>query len=47
MLEPDDDDFHDLVEAGHSSMDFWDNSPDDEDWNEQERKRPETNQDPF
>lgn len=25
--------FSDLVEAAHSSLDFWDNPLDDEDWN--------------
>lgn len=29
-----DDIFDDLLQAAHSSLDFWDNSFDDEDWNE-------------
>jgi hypothetical protein len=27
-------DFYDLLEASESSLDFWDNPYDDEDWNE-------------
>jgi hypothetical protein len=28
------DSFHDLLSAAHSSLEFWDNPLDDEDWNE-------------
>jgi hypothetical protein len=33
VLTPEEDDFHDLVDAAASSTDFWDNPMDDEDWN--------------
>jgi hypothetical protein len=33
VLEEPEDDFSDLVSAAQSSLDFWDNPLDDEDWN--------------
>ena len=33
VLDRDSDNFRDLMEAAQSSLDFWDNPMDDEDWN--------------
>jgi hypothetical protein len=33
VVQQPDDDFADLVAASQSSLDFWDNPVDDEDWN--------------
>lgn len=33
VIQKQDDQFHDLVNASTSSLDFWDNPVDDEDWN--------------
>jgi hypothetical protein len=33
VMDRDSDDFRDLIEATQSSLDFWDNAMDDEDWN--------------
>ena len=33
VIEPSEDATHDLLEASQSSLDFWDNTFDDEDWN--------------
>lgn len=33
VLTPEADDFSDLVQAAASSLDFWDNPMDDEEWN--------------
>jgi hypothetical protein len=33
VIEQSEDTLHDLVEASQSSLDFWDNPLDDEDWN--------------
>jgi hypothetical protein len=33
VIEPSEDTTHDLLEASQSSLDFWDNVVDDEDWN--------------
>ena len=34
VIETPEDAFHDLVQAAHSSLDFWNNPFDDEDWND-------------
>lgn len=34
VIEEDNEDFSDLVKASESSLDFWDNPWDDEDWND-------------
>lgn len=33
VVESNGDDFHDLAAAASSSLEFWDNPEDDEDWN--------------
>ena len=33
LVLPADDEFSDLMQASESSLDFWDNPLDDEDWN--------------
>jgi hypothetical protein len=34
VIEPPDGGFHDLLSASQSSLEFWDNPLDDEDWND-------------
>ncbi len=34
VVEESEDQFHDLLEASQSTLDFWDNQLDDEDWND-------------
>jgi len=35
VRDPEADDFGDLTEAAQSSLGFWDNPTDDEDWNDE------------